>query len=198
MVYWAVFATVVFTLVTLVNGTSLRAETLDAEFPLVGKYAGFGLSRDTPVGRAKGFFSGAQIVPTMQYGYYRNHWLLHLQLSTKKLYLQDESWPRKNYDVEVLPILNFMQSCEYSIRLYHPVYLAMGYGLSYLYPLEKVGLPAKRSPHFDAEVGAGGMISLVWQIRREYLALIRATQWRGTKTRRLQGASFEFALQTKI
>ena len=86
-----------------------------------------------------------------------------------------------------LPLFTLSHEALWSVRLQHPVYLAMGPKMLWLLPSKSATLPMRRSAALGPEFGLGLAAEVQWIINKRFLLAFGAERWRGTATMRLHG-----------
>lgn len=144
-----------------------------------------GLTRSQPIDKSAERFSMGEFSSQIEFAIFLDEsWLIGFGGG-----FQAFAEPDKGKDI---PIARFFQRTRKFFRLYHPVYFATGFELSYIYPSKNQDLVPELSKEFGVEVGVGIVNSLALRLGRTSMLVLQGNVWRGTGSRKFM--AYEFGL----
>jgi hypothetical protein len=110
--------------------------------------------------------------------FYKDKWTLSLSGSFKNL---------KDLEHETSPLFSISQESARLMRIYHPLYIAVGGKLSYLVPVRKISIPYEREQSRSIDTGASIGVSAFYMAKDGFVVQLSASRWRSLTTLKRQG-----------
>ena len=151
-----------------------------ADMDTSGDSYGLGLARNYPQSLSRGELESGYYHPSFHfYHQMQDNWVMELAIQFRILY--------RSSDKDDLALWSLSHFTSKRFRLSYPLFFEAGVAVSYLLPAEKAMIPLRRHGDFEAEVGTGLQIGLLYKASRNTFNAIRIERWRGTATQTFHG-----------
>jgi hypothetical protein len=138
-----------------------------------------GLAANIPYGEMSEFYEVGEITAQGEYSsFLKNNWMLGFGGGYQNL----------NHKItgKSLAIAKIFQRSRKLYRLYHPIYFAIGFEVSYLFPAKSQDFIPELEEDFESEIGAGLTNSFIFRFSTSSLMSFNFNIWRGTGSRKLK------------
>jgi hypothetical protein len=170
-------------------GSNLHAQNLQTfAFPKIS--LGIGYSKSNPTSFSLDEYESGHGSASVNYLYFmEDQWLLSVSGGFKTLVTTAEK-------EKTFFLVNF--NSQKLIRIYHPLWLGIGFNTLYLVGVERQNIPYTRDKEQIAQVGAGVLASLIYSIDKNLTLVTSVQRWRGTANNRLHLVDFNVGVSWTV
>lgn len=189
-----IFFSFVFILTWTLNVRPSFAQTPEPpkeENAFKDNYLSVELVRNQPFSSSQNQFIGGDISQFFSFRHtLRDQWLMGVNVGFKRF--------KTKLEKRHVSLFTVSQESLRLIRLYHPLYLAIGPKLFYLLPTRGKKLPPEKETEYNREIGIGFAASLQYIFYKRFLLHARLELWRGVNREVFQGTETSLGLSYSL
>lgn len=174
-------------------GSSLEQKNYKFKGPFAPNYITYEVGKNSPMLHSVQNLRGEYATYTLGFHHLLTQdWMMGFSFGFK-------SFRRKDTNQE-LSLASLNHESYYILRLYHPIYVALGIKLHYFVPSQRSRFPIIKDTDYDSDTGfgAGLSINFIKLFTKKWLLSARLDRYRGTSTNRLHGLEVALGIGRSI